>query len=237
MLVSFSKRYVTKEEGFRLNWIKLFICFYLIINIRDFMLIVVFAPLFFALGINWSNKQSNSFTKFLIRIFLVGISLVVLSLFFSSDKATEFTSEAQLIQQDLKNNTTYGTGKYDLGITDFSPLGMLKAFPISIFTAFYRPFVWEAQSIFVLLSSLESLFFIFLTIKFIFAGSLLKKINILLLDETLIICLAFVLILGFFAGYTSGLFGVLVRFKAPILPFLYLILSYNKKEKENEYSL
>jgi hypothetical protein len=113
---------------------------------------------------------------------------------------------------------------------------MLKAFPISIFTAFYRQFVWEAKSIFVLLSSLESLFFIFLTIKFIFVGSLLKKLNMLLTDTTLNISLVFVLILGFFAGYTSGLFGVLVRFKAPILPFLYVILSYNKKEKENEYT-
>ena len=43
----------------------------------------------------------------------------------------------------------------------------------------------------------------------------------------------FALILGFFAGYTSGLFGVLVRFKAPLLPFLYLVLNY-KIENENE---
>jgi hypothetical protein len=41
--------------------------------------------------------------------------------------------------------------------------------------------------------------------------------------------LVFSLILGFFAGYTSGLFGVLVRFKAPLLPFLFLVLVYKKE--------
>jgi hypothetical protein len=46
--------------------------------------------------------------------------------------------------------------------------------------------------------------------------------------------LVFSLILGFFAGYTSGLFGVLVRFKAPLLPFLYLVLIY-KNTQSNDY--
>lgn len=234
-LIVLTKKFIIKEEGFRLNLIKLFICFYLILNIRDFMIIVVFAPLFFALGIKWSNNQTSRFSKMIFRIFIFILSFLMISVFFSSEKAAEFTSEAQLIQQDLKNNTTYGTGKYDLGITDFSPFGMLKAFPISIFTAFYRPFVWEAKSLFVLLSSLESLLFIFLSYKFVFTGNFYKKLNSLFSNEILIILLTFVLILGFFAGYTSGLFGVLVRFKAPILPFLYIILVYHKKETENEY--
>ena len=233
MLVVLCKRFVLREENYRLNLIKLCICFYLITNIRDFMLIVVFAPLFFSYLIKISNKLSNSFSKSLMRIFIVVLSLASLSLFFRSEKATEFTTEAQLIQQDLKNNTTYGTGKYDLGITDYSPLGMLKAFPISIFTAFYRPFFWEANSVFVLLSSLESLFFMLLSFKFFFQGNVLKKLNDIFTNEILVISFIFVLILGFFAGFTSGLFGVLVRFKAPILPFLYIILVYTKKEIKN----
>jgi len=39
------------------------------------------------------------------------------------------------------------------------------------------------------------------------------------------------LILAFFAGFTSGLFGVLVRFKAPFLPFLLLILTTKAKNQ------
>lgn len=234
-LVVLCKKFIIKEEGFKLNLIKLFICFYLILNIRDFMIIVVLAPLFFSFGIKWSNNQSNTFSKISLRLFIAFVSFIMISIFFSSDKAVEFTSEAQMIQQDLKNNTTYGTGKYDLGITDYSPIGMLKAFPISIFTTFYRPFLWEAKSLFVFLSSLESLLFIFLSLKFLFVGNFYKKLNTLFSNEILIILLTFVLILGFFAGYTSGLFGVLVRFKAPILPFLYIILVYNKKKADNEY--
>jgi hypothetical protein len=42
----------------------------------------------------------------------------------------------------------------------------------------------------------------------------------------------FAFILAYFAGFTSILFGVLVRFKAPVLPFLVIILtSYYLNEK------
>ena len=45
--------------------------------------------------------------------------------------------------------------------------------------------------------------------------------------ELLVYYLLFSVILGFIAGYTSGLFGVLVRFKAPLLPFLFINKMYS----------
>ena len=219
------------KKGF-VFYFKLFIIYFLLSNIRDFMLLTALAPFIFAVGIKYSNRSGNSnFSKFFIQFILILLILSGMAIFFSSSKAVEITQEAQVIQSDLKNNSEYGGAKYDLGITDFTPLGMLKAMPISIFTSFYRPFIWEAGSLFILISALETLILLLLTLNLIFRSGIKLFIKRIRENEFLIMAAVFSLILGFFAGYTSGLFGVLVRFKAPLLPFLFILLTMNLKSE------
>jgi uncharacterized membrane protein YfcA len=108
---------------------------------------------------------------------------------------------------------------------------MLRAMPISIYTAFYRPYLWEGDSIFVRISAVEAFLFLILTIRFFISNNFIKALRTIRNNELLMASLVFAIILGFFAGYTSGLFGVLVRFKAPLLPFLFLVLMYKKQEE------
>lgn len=207
------------------------LCVYFIINIRDFMLITSLGPYFMALGARWSRSQNSGFSKWLIQLGFIALVLLAMTSFLGSEKGKEFASEAEVIQKDLKTNTTYGGNRYDLGITDFSSNGMLKAIPFSIYTAFYRPYFWEGDSVFVRISAIEAFFFLILSIRFLFVQNILKSLRIIRNNELLMASLVFALILGFFAGYTSGLFGVLVRFKAPLLPFLFLVLMYKKEEE------
>ena len=217
-------------------YVKLFFIYFLLSNIRDFMLLTAIAPFIFALGIKYSNRSGiSNFTKIFTQSILILLILVGISIFFNSSKAVEITQEAQVIQSDLKNNSEYGGAKYDLGITDFTPFGMLKAMPISIFTAFYRPFIWEAGSLFILISAIETFVLLVLTLNLIIRSGFILFIQKIRANEFLMMAVVFCLILGFFAGYTSGLFGVLVRFKAPVLPFLYILLTMNfKKTKLNQ---
>jgi hypothetical protein len=53
-------------------------------------------------------------------------------------------------------------------------------------------------------------------------------------NEFLLFSLVFILIIGFMAGFTSILFGVLVRIRAIILPFVYLILTVRGKKETTE---
>ena len=222
------------KKGF-IFYFKLFIIYFLMSNIRDFMLLTAFGPFIFALGIKYSNRPSNSsFSKFFIQFGLILAVLIGMSIFFSSSKAAELSEEAQVIQNDLKTNSEYGGARYDLGISDFSPTGMIKAMPISIFTAFFRPFLWESGSLFIFISAVETLFLLILTVNLIFRSGIVLFIKKVRENEFLIAALVFSLILGFFAGYTSGLFGVLVRFKAPLLPFLFILLTMNLKKKNEE---
>ena len=200
---------------------------YLIIYIRDFMLIVAIGPFFMALGARWSRTQNSGFSKWLIQLTFASIILLAMFSFLNSEKGQEFAAEAEVIQNDLKTNTTYGENKYDLGISDFSANGMIRAMPISIYTAFYRPYLWEAESIFIFISAIESFLFLVFSIRLLLLKKIIQSFKYIRNNELLMASLVFSLILGFFAGYTAGLFGVLVRFKAPLLPFLFLILFFN----------
>ena len=55
----------------------------------------------------------------------------------------------------------------------------------------------------------------------------LKKVNIIRKHEFLVFAFLFALLLAFMVGLTSGLLGVLVRFKAPLLSFIMLVLTVN----------
>lgn len=227
LIISIFKLLNQKNIPFKPNYLYLLVSVLIIYNIRDFMLLTVIGPVAIAYGIRVSNRQKSNFSKNFIQLLLFVGMLGAMIVFMQSEKAQEFTSEAKVIQDDLRNNQTYGANKYDLGITDFSPIGMIKAMPVSILTAFYKPFIWEAQSLFVQLSALEAFVFILLTLHFVFRGKFLNKLTIIRSNEFLMASIVFSIILGFFAGYTSGLYGVLVRFKSPLLPFLFLVLLTN----------
>jgi uncharacterized membrane protein YfcA len=84
----------------------------------------------------------------------------------------------------------------------------------------------------LLLNGIESIVLFYFTFRFLVSKNILKRIKRIRNQEFLIFAFFFAVILGYFAGFTSILFGVLVRFKAPLLPFLVIILtSYLKAEK------
>ena len=218
-----------KELKEKRNIILGVLALYLIIYIRDFMLIVAIGPFFMALGARWSRTQNSGFSKWLIQLSFASLILFAMISFLNSEKGQEFATEAELIQNDLKTNTTYGDNRYDLGISDFSANGMIRAMPISIYTAFYRPYVWEADSIFIFISAIEAFLFLVFSVRFLLLKNIILSFKFIRNNELLMASLVFSLTLGFFAGYTAGLFGVLVRFKAPLLPFLFLVLMHEKQ--------
>ncbi len=219
------------KGGFR-TLILLILLFTVLFHTRSFMVFAVLGTMLIAMSTRILRKYRDSvFLMNAVRFLIITMSLgsFVLLLELQGEeigKVTQkYVDEAAVQQADFVNNLTYGTKRYDLGITDYTSSGMLKKAPAAIFTAMYRPGIWEARSPLLLISGLETSVFIFLTLLFIFKGNVITKINFIRSNELLVFSLLFTLILAFFAGFTSGLFGVLVRFKAPLLPFLLLILT------------
>jgi hypothetical protein len=142
-------------------------------------------------------------------------------------------SEAQSVQQDFLENETYTGRRYEITNTDVSAVGLLRAIPESIFYGIYRPFIYESLSPNFILNGIESLVLIFVTIRFVFIGNVFSKIKKIRKKEILVFALIFSLFIAFIAGFTSVLFGVLVRIRAPLLPFIFLVLTANVFDKQD----
>lgn len=226
------------------NFVFILIHVAILYHTRQFMLIAIAPPLFLGFGAGLIKRVSDSpMILYLTRFVFITGTILVVFLYFSSEKVLgdlspdKYLEEVAIIHQDFAQNKTYVGPRYDLGITDYSTAGMIKSAPLAMITAYFRPFLWEASSAFMLLSALEGTLLMVLLFRFIFlSGPISKQIQFVRKNETLIFALVFVLIFGFFVGFSAGLFNVLIRFKAPLMPFLLLLLaaSYKWQHKKNE---
>jgi hypothetical protein len=212
---------------------------FLMSQIRSFALAATFAPLLAAFGTRITNRYStNLFAKLAFRIVFLSVGAFGFIAVFSSSVVADLAQEASIVQNDFKNNETYTGKKYDIGVVDGTPAGMIRAFPISVFYGIYKPFIYEALSPTLILNGIESLVLVLMTLNFFFVGNVFKKIKRVSSNEFLIFAFVFTLLIGFMAGYTSVLYGVLVRIRAPLLPFLFLIFTTKPEEtKQPEENL
>jgi hypothetical protein len=219
------------------NWLGAIICSYLILETRSVILIAIFVPIVFSYSVRLKKKYlDNLFLSLITRggIILIGIGSFLFVIQSQSAVLEGYIEEASVVQQDFLNNKTYGDKRYDLGITDYSMAGMVKVFPQAIYAGTFRPAIWESFSPTLILNGIESLIMMYLTILFVIKGNFIRKIRQIFNNEVLIFALFFVLLMGFMAGFTAVLFGVLVRFKASVLPFLVLLLTAHYAEEEKE---
>lgn len=219
---------LTKKTKFQ-NLVWVAFCIFILAYTRNFMIMTILVPLAFTYSARLANKyREKKIAFYSIRVlsFIVGI------LFFYFQGASLVESkeleEAAVIQKDFATNETYEGARYDLGITDYSSAGMLSAFPVAAIAGYYRPFIWEALSLTLFLNGLEGAFFLYLTIRF-FTSNFFRKINDIRKHEFFIFAFFFSLLMAYMAGLTSGLLGVLVRFKAPLIPFFVLMLTVDKQ--------
>ncbi|MGC9331198.1 MAG: hypothetical protein ACP5DZ_04885 [Bacteroidales bacterium] len=146
--------------------------------------------------------------------------------------------QAVVIQDDLTRDY-YGGNSFDIG--DFEPTmgGMLSKFPQAVAAGLYRPYLWDSATVFMLLSGLENLVLLFLTLYILLKIGPVKLFRQLGKDPYLVFCFAFAIILAFFIGLTTANFGALVRYRIPMLPFfvfallkIYYVNRKLKKEKK-----
>ncbi len=218
------------------------LCIYVIIATRSFVLIGIFVP-YFLIVIFRLNSNKPFITRFITRIIGSAIALLALIVFMrSSALLGEFSAEnllntAETIHTDFSQNVTYTGKRYDLGITEFSAASLTLAMPLTVITTLLRPFIWEVESPIMLMNALEGSVFLYFTFKLFKRrkNRLYKYSEESVQEKNLFwFCFFFVLIMSFFVGLTSGLFGVLARLKAPILPF-FLILLFSKVDLPNKH--
>jgi len=229
----------TSEKRVRATLMFLLMAF-VVYHTRSVVLYVTLLALALAYSSAFAKRMSSSgrATLFVRFIIILG-GFIILTQALSSSSESDFLEEnaifqeAAITQRDFATNVTYGENRYSIGDIQYTPLGLIQASPLAIIAGIFRPFLWEALSPSLIFNGLESTFLIYLLYLFLSNG-LLEKLKIIQNNEFLLFALSFVLIMAFVTGLTSGLFGVLVRLRAPLLPFILILLSIKVvKEKPN----
>ncbi len=220
------------------SFIWCFVSGYLILAVKPY----IFNAFIIAMGCwmlsNYLVKIKSVIFKGLIFPFLLAMSagLIFLSLDAFSDKTGQYSldkvmDEAVLVQNDLKQDY-YGGHRFDIGSFEPTVGGLLSKAPIAIATTLYRPFIWEADNIFIMMSALESTIIIVFTVIALFRIKLHKLQGILLQNPLLFFSFIFSLFFAFSVGLTTANFGALVRYKIPLMPFylsmVYILSNYTK---------
>jgi hypothetical protein len=223
----------TQQQSKKRYWIFLFIAFFVMFNVRPFILMAVLVPMIMAFGVRLSNKiDRGNIIRFISKFTFFGICVFGFAYFLQSSIADSFIAEAKVVHLDLMQNKIYGNKKYSLGNLEFTPIGMVKAMPESILAGLYRPFIWESLNLSLILNGIESFVFMLLTMRFFIIKNLGERLRIIRKTEFLVFSIFFIILIAYIAGYTSILFGLLVRIRAPLLPFFLLILLVKAKEKK-----
>ena len=229
--------------GNRFSLKKIFIlllCVYLIFEVRSFILAAIALPLFMSYGARLTKRYERNFiAKLFFRSLIFFGGFLLFLQFFASSFAESMVTEAKVVQQDFIQNETYTGKRYELSNTDASPQGLLRAIPESVFYGIFRPFLWESSSPNLILNGIESIILMVLSIRFFVSVNLFKRLKKVRKQEILVFALIFSVFIAFMSGFTSVLFGVLVRIRAPLLPFFFLVLTshYISSKEKNEIEL
>jgi hypothetical protein len=215
------------------NILVILLLVYILNNIRSFMILCLVGPFFFAFNVRLLNKYiENRFVRRVLNTLILSVGMAFGSVYFGAESAQKYLTEAEVIQKDFQNNPLYTGKKYDLGIVEFTPVGMLKTMPLALLTGIYRPFPWEALSPGLILNAIESIILFYLTFVFMIdrRGKRMERIRN---TDILTYAVYFVFLMAFMTGFTSIIFGVLVRLRAPLLPFFIMLLTVQPIEAKS----
>jgi hypothetical protein len=228
---------VIKRQFSPRHFIWLIIGLDLMISIRIFYLVILLPCLALWFFAEYRDKLiKNRLLKtvsfpllILFSVYFIGFGLTRVMSTNDQLSRTALTTKAQEFQDW---HGSLGGSAYTLGITDYSTTGLIKAIPLGINVSLFRPYLWEAHSVFQYITALQSLFFLLFTIRTVIRTGF-SVFLILTIEPIMLFTLSFSLLYSFVAGFTSYNFGALDRYKIPALP-LYMItlvlVNYHKEK-------
>lgn len=169
---------------------------------------------------------ANPVVRILVAPIIVMIGAVGASFIFSQAASNlgdygdvdTMLNKAVVTQNDLKQEY-YGGNTFDIGSFEPTVAGVLSKAPIAIFSGLFRPMLWEAKSVFMIITAIENtavlLFFIFMIIK---VGPL-RYVSGTFAEPMSMFGFVFTIFFSFAVGLTTANFGSLVRYKIPAMPF------------------
>lgn len=236
------------KKNYFLNILLLFGAFYLIYNVKIYILICFIPAVITWLFLNFKNKFKSPIMRAGILPLLIFIA--ILFSYFAVNQVVEdnkrysldnLATTAAITAYDIRFWTGRDAGSgYTLGELDGTLESMLRLTPSAINVTLFRPYLWEANNPLMIISALESLFFLLFSIYIIVVAGVFKTFKIIFQEPIVAFCLIFAISFAFAVGVSTFNFGTLVRYKIPMVPYYllgliiikhYLDTSKNKSKK------
>lgn len=248
LTLSLYKLIVEKQKPM-LNLLITIVCVFLIYHIKIYILYSYLPFCLYYLTISNIKNTNNRFFRVVLRLlFPIFFSGCIFYFYFYGDdffsifSSDEIFNTVSVTQENFTAQArTEESSYFTLGEFDGTLTGFLRMTPAAIGTTFFRPFVWEARNIVMLLSALESLLILWFTLRNFFSITGIRNFFRKIFTDSLVIyCLAFSLLFAAFVGVSSFNFGSLVRYKIPAIPFYLIAMilisgkTFTRKNKEEE---
>jgi hypothetical protein len=233
-----------RRESILTSALILLISFYIIYEVKIYILLCYIPSLLIWLYFRYLTVIRNLVLRAMLLPFILAV--IVAAGYYSIIKISSENTRYNLssISETAKATAqwisyvsdTEGGSTYTLGDYDFSPVGMLRKAPMAVWVTLFRPYIWESRNAVMILSALESLFFLLVTLYVLFVSGPINASRIVFTKPIIIFCLIFSLLFSFAVGISTYNFGSLVRYKIPMMPFymiaMILINYYSKRPKK-----
>jgi len=207
------------------NFVALFVSTFFILMIKPYIVFALLpGSILWFVNANIS-KIKNTVIKFMVGPFLFSIAigggyllLISMSNLLGGYSVENVLEKAVVTNKDLKADY-YGGNSFDIGDFDPTVSSMLAKAPAAINAAIFRPYLWESRNIVMLLSGIESVFLIIITLRILWRLRIYGIFPMAIKSPLLTFSLIFSLFFAFSVGISTSNFGSLVRYRIPVLPF------------------
>ncbi len=222
----------TKQGRLR-NATILILSLYLLLSIKPYILYSLFPGAIIWIASTRMKRIHSKFIRITIAplIIVLSISLGYLALSLLGSRMGKFSvprllETAVVTQRDLKQDYYQGSS-FDIGEFDATFSGMISKVPAAMTVGLFRPYIWEARNVVMLLSGVENLFYLLVVVFLIFKIFSNPKLffQVLRFYPVITFLICFTLFFSVMVGLSTSNFGALVRFKIPFMSsFLAVIL-------------
>jgi len=233
------RKNLIKYSVFALIWV------IVIFKLKSYIVIAFLPGVMMYLYFHFRQKIESKLIKAMISPILFSVMLVIgyFGVISLSDKSEKYKQEELTgkISGFHSWHTDLGGSTYDLGVEDLSTASIVGAIPAALNVTFFRPYLWEADGLVVMIGALEGLTFLLLFIRMLWLCRM-NFFKYLRENPFLMGMFFYILLFGFAVGFTSYNFGALARYKIPIISLFGIALMYvsykaaKARESENQPS-
>ena len=199
---------------------------FLLVSIKPYIFVALMPGALLWAGFDKIQSVKNDLVRVMIVPMVLALTIGLIGLIFSQvgGEFSKWGSPDALMelaatnQEDLRRGQ-YGDHYFNLGEFEPTFAGVIVKAPQAIVATLFRPFIWEAGNVVMLLSAFENIYILFLTLYVLFKTKIFGAIRLIRKIPLLSFALTFSIFFAFAVGLSTANFGALVRFKIPMIPF------------------